>query len=297
MQKLTFKEFMHSETKEIQRGWGKEVFYKFTKNRLAVAGAFILLVIFMATLLAPFITPYHPAEQNLWNRLQSPSWSHPFGTDEYGRDILSRVLYGARVSLLVGFSSVAGALFIGTFIGALAGYYGGWLDNVLMRVVDLFNSFPSIFLLITIVTLLEPNLSNIVAVFILLGWTGTARLVRGEFLKLKEEDFVWAARSIGMSDMRVMFLHMLPNAVAPIIVAATLGVGGVILAESGLSFLGLGIQPPIPSWGNMLQGAQSLSILVMAPWYPLFPGLMILVTVLAFNFIGDGLRDAFDPKL
>ncbi|WP_134704307.1 oligopeptide ABC transporter permease [Ammoniphilus sp. YIM 78166] len=288
---------MHIESKEVQRGWSREVVNKFTKNRLAVAGALILFVILMATLLAPFITPFHPAEQNLLNRLQSPSWSHPFGTDEYGRDILSRVLYGARVSLLVGFSSVAGALFIGTFIGALAGYYGGWLDNVLMRVVDLFNSFPSIFLLITIVTLLEPNLSNIVAVFILLGWTGTARLVRGEFLKLKEEDFVWAARSIGMSDMRIMFLHMLPNAVAPIIVAATLGVGGVILAESGLSFLGLGIQPPIPSWGNMLQGAQSLSVLVLAPWYPLFPGLMILVTVLAFNFIGDGLRDAFDPKL
>ncbi len=297
MRKLTFKEFMHIESKEVQRGWSREVVNKFTKNRLAVAGALILFVILMATLLAPFITPFHPAEQNLLNRLQSPSWSHPFGTDEYGRDILSRVLYGARVSLLVGFSSVAGALFIGTFIGALAGYYGGWLDNVLMRVVDLFNSFPSIFLLITIVTLLEPNLSNIVAVFILLGWTGTARLVRGEFLKLKEEDFVWAARSIGMSDMRIMFLHMLPNAVAPIIVAATLGVGGVILAESGLSFLGLGIQPPIPSWGNMLQGAQSLSVLVLAPWYPLFPGLMILVTVLAFNFIGDGLRDAFDPKL
>ncbi|WP_240675729.1 oligopeptide ABC transporter permease [Ammoniphilus sp. CFH 90114] len=277
-------------------GMGKQIVRKFMKNRLAVAGTVALIVILTSAILAPLLTLYHPTEQDLLGRLQAPSLSHPLGTDEYGRDILTRLLYGARVSLLVGFCSVAGAILIGTLVGAFAGYYGGWMDNVLMRVVDLFNSFPSIFLLITIVTLLEPSLTNIVAVFILLGWTGTARLVRGEFLKLKEEEYVWAARSLGMSDMRIMFVHMLPNAVAPIIVAATLGVGGVILAESGLSFLGLGIQPPLPSWGNMLQGAQSLSIMVLAPWYPLFPGLMILVTVLAFNFIGDGLRDAFDPK-
>lgn len=296
MQKLSWEEFMHRDHGSTQMGMRKLILRKFLKNKLAVLGAITLGFIILAALFAPFLTPYHPAEQNLLQRLQPPSWDHLLGTDEYGRDILTRLLYGARVSLLVGLTAVSGAIFIGTLIGALAGYYGGWLDNVLMRIVDLFNSFPSIFLLITIVTLLEPKLSNIVAVFILLGWTGTARLVRGEYLKLKEEEYVWAARSLGMSNMRIMFIHILPNAIAPIIVAATLGVGGVILAESGLSFLGLGIQPPIPSWGNMLQGAQSLSIMVLAPWYPLFPGLMILLTVLSFNFIGDGLRDAFDPK-
>lgn len=296
MKKVTVKEFMKS-THPVNAGLWARAGKKFRKNRLALIGLVVLVGIIFAAIFAPFLCRYSPTEQNLLLRLQPPSSEHFLGTDEYGRDIFSRLLYGARVSLLVGLSAVSGALFIGTVIGALAGYHGGWIDNVLMRMVDLFNAFPSIFLLITIVTLLEPSLSNIVMVFILLGWTGTARLVRGEFLKLKEEEFVWAARSLGMSDARIMFLHILPNAAAPIIVAATLGIGGVILAESGLSFLGLGIQPPIPSWGNMLQGAQSLSIMVLAPWYPLFPGLMILLTVLSFNFVGDGLRDALDPKL
>lgn len=296
MRKVTVKEFMHSPY-SVDAGLWVKATRKFIKNRLALCGLLILMVIIFAAIFAPFLCQYSPTEQNLLLRLQPPSFEHFLGTDEYGRDIFSRLLYGARVSLLVGLSAVSGALFIGTVIGALAGYHGGWIDNILMRIVDLFNAFPSIFLLITIVTLLEPSLTNIVMVFILLGWTGTARLVRGEFLKLKEEEFVWAARSLGMSDIRIMFLHILPNAAAPIIVAATLGIGGVILAESGLSFLGLGIQPPIPSWGNMLQGAQSLSIMVLAPWYPLFPGLMILLTVLSFNFVGDGLRDALDPKL
>lgn len=296
MKKVTVKEFMHSPG-SVDIGLWYRTGKKFMKNRLALCGLIVLMGIVFAAIFAPFLCRYSPTEQNLLFRLQPPSMEHLLGTDEYGRDIFSRLLYGARVSLLVGLSAVSGALFIGTVIGALAGYHGGWIDNVLMRIVDMFNAFPSIFLLITIVTLLEPSLANIVIVFILLGWTGTARLVRGEFLKLKEEEFVWAARSLGMSDVRIMFLHILPNAAAPIIVAATLGIGGVILAESGLSFLGLGIQPPIPSWGNMLQGAQSLSIMVLAPWYPLFPGLMILLTVLSFNFVGDGLRDALDPKL
>lgn len=296
MKKVTVKEFMRP-SYTVNSGLWVNAGRKFMKNRLAVFGLIVLIGIILAAVFAPFLCRYSPTEQNLLIRLQPPSFEHILGTDEYGRDIFSRLLYGARVSLLVGLSAVSGALFIGTVIGALAGYHGGWVDNILMRIVDLFNAFPSIFLLITIVTLLEPSLTNIVTVFILLGWTGTARLVRGEFMKLKQEEFVWAARSLGMSDVRIMFLHILPNAAAPIIVAATLGIGGVILAESGLSFLGLGIQPPIPSWGNMLQGAQSLSIMVLAPWYPLFPGLMILLTVLSFNFVGDGLRDALDPKL
>ncbi|HJV46367.1 MAG TPA: oligopeptide ABC transporter permease [Bacillota bacterium] len=298
MQRVPFKDFVARDPSFIQGGEQREsqVIRKFYKNKLALWGFIILVLIVFSAVFASFLTVYPPSEQDLLHRLQPPSVIHPFGTDEYGRDILSRLLYGARVSLIVGFASVAGSLLIGTLVGAIAGYYGGWVDNVFMRFVDLLNAFPAIFLLITIVTLLEPKLANIILVFILLGWTTTARLVRGEFLKLKEEEYVWAARSVGMSDARIIFGHLLPNASAPIIVAATLGVGNVILAESGLSFLGLGIQPPIPSWGNMLQGAQSLSVMVTAPWYPFFPGMMILLTVLAFNFLGDGLRDALDPR-
>lgn len=298
MERRSIKEFLrHSDTAtQVPTGMWRQIGRKFFRNRLALLGFVLLTIIFLSAIFASHLSPHSPTQQNLMHRLAPPSSEHWLGTDEYGRDVLSRLLYGARVSLWVGFCAVAGALLIGTVVGSLAGYYGGWIDNILMRTVDMFNAFPSIFLLITIVTLLEPSLTNMVFVFILLGWTGTARLVRGEFLRLKEEEFIWAAKSIGMSDTRIMFIHMLPNAAGPIIVAATLGVGGVILAESGLSFLGLGIQPPLPSWGNMLQGAQSLSIMVLAPWYPLFPGLMILLTVLSFNFIGDGLRDALDPK-
>ncbi|MBP1932932.1 oligopeptide ABC transporter permease [Ammoniphilus resinae] len=299
MEKIPFHAFVHESTRKDRsdQSFLKITIKRFCMNKLAVIGFLALVVIIFGSLFAPFLVSHNPAAQNLMERLQPPSSMHWFGTDEYGRDIFSRVFYGARVSLLVGFASVLGGIFVGTMIGAMAGFYGGWVDNILMRMVDLVNAFPSIFLLITIVTLLEPSLTNIVIVFILLGWTGTARLVRGEFLKIRQEEYIWAAKSIGMSNLRIMLFHMLPNAIGPIIVAATLGVGGVILAESGLSFLGLGIQPPTPSWGNMLQGAQSLSIMVMAPWYPFFPGLMILITVLAFNFVGDGLRDAMDPKL
>jgi peptide/nickel transport system permease protein len=298
MQRVPFKDFVQDDQSNLSREHrGSQLVRRFCENRLALWGFFILVLILLSAIFASSLTAYSPTEQDLMHRLNSPSADHLFGTDEYGRDILSRLLYGARVSLLVGFASVAGSLFIGTLVGAVAGYYGGWVDNLCMRFVDLLNAFPTIFLLIAIITLLEPRLSNIIFVFVLLGWTGSARLVRGEFLKLKEEEYVWAARSVGMSDARIIFHHLLPNASSPIIVAATLGVGNVILAESGLSFLGLGIQPPISSWGNMLQGAQSLSVMVTAPWYPFFPGIMILLTVLSFNFIGDGLRDCLDPKL
>ncbi|MGZ4105892.1 MAG: ABC transporter permease, partial [Tumebacillaceae bacterium] len=227
----------------------------------------------------------------------APSAAHWLGTDDMGRDIFSRMIYGARVSLTVGVVSVLGTMVIGVTVGALAGYYGGWVDNLLMRFVDIMISFPSIFLLIAVVSILEPSMKNIIIVFAVLNWTSAARLVRGEFLSLKSREYVMAARTIGMSNTRIIFLHMLPNAIAPIIVAATLSIGNTILAESALSFLGIGIQPPMPSWGNMLQGAQDISIMLDAPWYPIVPGLMILLTVVSINFIGDGLRDAFDPRM
>lgn len=275
----------------------KIIVRKFFENKLAVLGLIVLLVIVISAILAPVIAPYDPAEQNLLDKLKPPSGQYLLGTDEIGRDIFTRLLYGGRVSLAVGFFSILGSITIGTIYGAISGYYGGRVDNLMMRVIDILISFPSIFLLITVVTLVKPSVTNIIIVFALTGWFGTSRLVRGEFLSLKNRDYVLAARNVGMSDARIIFRHMLPNAMAPIIVAATLGVGGVIIAESSISFLGLGISPPTASWGNMLQGAQGITIMLKAWWYPVFPGLMILLTVLSINFVGDGLRDALDPKL
>ncbi|WP_419095342.1 oligopeptide ABC transporter permease [Aeribacillus kexueae] len=270
---------------------------KFLRNKLAVFGAAFLLMIISLAILAPVITPYSPEKIDLLNKLQPPSKEHWLGTDEFGRDLLTRLLYGGRVSLMVGFLSVLGAITIGTAIGALAGYFGGALDAILMRFVDIMLSIPSIFLLITLTTIFQPGVDKLILIFALTGWMGTARLVRGEFLSLRSREFVLASRTIGTSNGKIIFSHILPNAMAPIIVSATLNVGSVILAESALSYLGLGIQPPTASWGNMLQNAQNFTILLKAWWYPLFPGLMILMTVLCFNFIGDALRDALDPKV
>jgi peptide/nickel transport system permease protein len=270
---------------------------RFKRNKLAVTGAIILFLITTAALLAPVLATHDPAKLVLLDKLAAPSAEHYLGTDDLGRDIFSRLLYGARVSLMVGFTAVLGSVVIGTIYGAFSGYYGGRVDNIMMRIVDVVISFPSLFLLITVVTILEPSVFNIIAVLALLSWTGTARLVRGEFLSLKKRDFVDAVRTLGASDIRIIFLHILPNAMAPIIVAASLGMAGMILAESALSFLGLGIQPPQASWGNMLQGAQNFTVMLTAWWFPLFPGLMIFITVLCLNFVGDGLRDALDPRL
>jgi peptide/nickel transport system permease protein len=274
----------------------KLVFRKFMKNKLALGGAVFLILLITAAFLAPVLAPYNPSQQYLLDKLAPPGGNYPLGTDELGRDTLSRLLYGARVSLLVGFASVAGSMFIGTVVGAVAGYYGGKIDAFLMRLVDIIISFPSIFLLITLVTIFNPSLTTLIVVFALFGWTTTARLVRGEFLSLRSREFVLAARTMGIRSSKIIFSHILPNAMGPIIVSATLAVGYVILAEATLSYLGLGVQPPTPSWGNMLQGAQDLHIMLNVWWYPLFPGFAILFTVLAFNFVGDGLRDAFDPK-
>ncbi|MCZ2260306.1 oligopeptide ABC transporter permease [Sporosarcina sp. G11-34] len=275
----------------------KVMLRKFMANKLAVIGAIMLIIIMFCALFAPWIAPQDPSKQVLLDKLMPPGEKYILGADNLGRDTFSRLLYGARVSLLVGFASVAGSIFIGTVIGAVAGYYGGKLDAFLMRFVDAVISFPSLFLLITLITIFEPSLWTLISIFAIFGWTGTARLVRGEFLALRTAEFVLAARTLGIRSSRIIFSHILPNAMGPIIVSATLGIGGVILAEAALSYLGLGIQPPIPSWGNMLQSAQNPQIMLGAWWFPLFPGFMILLTVLAFNFIGDGLRDAFDPKI
>ena len=276
----------------------KIFFRKFAKNKLAVAGAAFLIFIISAAILAPVIAPYAYETQDLTKRLVPPGGAENLlGTDRVGRDLLTRLLYGAQVSLLVGFASVLGSITIGTVVGAVAGYFGGIIDAILMRFVDIVLSIPQIFLLITLVTIFKPGVDKLIIIFAVLGWTTTARLVRGEFLSLRTREFVLASKTIGTKSFKIIFSHILPNAIGPIIVSATLSVGGVILAESTLSYLGLGIQPPTASWGNMLQDAQNFTILLKSPWYPLLPGSLILLTVLAFNFVGDGLRDALDPKV
>ncbi|KHF39610.1 peptide ABC transporter permease [Halalkalibacter okhensis] len=270
---------------------------KFFQNKLAVFGLVVLTIITIACVLAPYFAPHDPAYQDLRNRLGAPSAEHWLGTDHLGRDLFSRLLYGGQVSLYVGFASMVGAVTIGAVIGAVAGYFGGWVDAILMRLVDVILAFPNIFLLITLVAILDPSINILILVFALLSWTGTARVVRGEFLSLKKREFVLASRTIGMSNIRIIFSQILPNALGPVIVAATLAVGSFILAESALSFFGLGVQPPNASWGNMLTDSQSVTIFRNAWWYPTFPGLLILTTVLCFNFIGDGLRDALDPRV
>jgi peptide/nickel transport system permease protein len=239
--------------------------------------------------------PYDPDATEISQKLLPPSKAHPFGTDQLGRDVLTRMLHGARISLLVGFVAVGVSITIGILVGAVAGYFGRAVDSILMRFVDMMMCFPTFFLVLTVVALLKPNFWNVMIVIGLTSWMGVARFVRAEFLSLKSRDFVVAARALGASGLRVMFLHMLPNALAPVLVSATLGIAGAILTESGLSFLGFGVQPPNPSWGNILSDGRLY--IFDGWWMTLFPGLAILITVLAFNLFGEGLRDALDPRL
>jgi peptide/nickel transport system permease protein len=239
--------------------------------------------------------PFAPNDINVDSILLNPSWTHPFGTDELGRDVYTRMVYGARISLYVGIIAAGLATLIGVILGSLAGYYGGWVETVIMRFTDIMLCFPSFFLILTIIAVLDPMIENIMAVIGLTGWMGTCRLVRAEFLSLKEREYVLAAQSLGASDIRVIFRHILPNAMAPVLVSLTFGVAGAILTESGLSFLGLGVQPPDPSWGNIL--TQGKSAIEIAWWLSVYPGLAILVTVLGYNLLGEGIRDALDPRL
>jgi peptide/nickel transport system permease protein len=268
---------------------------RFKRHRLAIASAVILILLGLSTILVSYISQFGFAQQNLLNRVKGPSSNHWFGTDQLGRDVFTRVLYGGRISLLVGLSVALSAGVIGALVGALAGFYGRWIDNLLMRVTDLFLSIPFLVILIIAATALGGSLFDIVVILSLFFWMPDARIVRGVFLSLKEKEFVEAARSSGATNTRIMFYHMLPNAMGPIIVNATLSVAAAILTESALSFLGFGVQPPTPTWGNLLDAAKNLA--VSAPWLLIFPGVAILVTVLCVNFLGDGLRDALDPRL
>lgn len=268
---------------------------RFRGNRFAMAGGIIVAALFVVSFLAPYVTPYDPATIDAYHVLLPPSASHWMGTDELGRDVFTRVVYGARISLKVGFVAVGIAIAIGTVVGLVAGYYGGWVDSVLMRFVDIMLCFPTFFLILAVIALLEPSIWYIMLIIGITGWMGVARLVRAEVLTIKERDYITAARSIGASNTRIIFRHILPNAAAPVLVAATLGVAGAILTESALSFLGIGVQPPTPSWGNILTSGKDY--LEFAWWLSLFPGVAILVTVLAYNLLGEGIRDALDPRL
>ncbi len=270
-------------------------FRRLIRNRLAVAGLVLVFFLFIIAILAPVISPYNPALINLDKILDTPNTKHWLGTDQLGRDVLSRMIWGSRISLLVGFVSIGIASFIGTILGAIAGYYGGWIDNLIMRFVDIMLCFPTFFLILAVIAVLEPSIWNIMIVIGVTGWMGVARLVRAEFLSLMDREFVLAAKSSGASDFRIIFRHVLPNALAPVLVAATLGVAAAILTESALSFLGIGIQPPTSSWGSMLTaGKDNIEI---AWWLSLYPGLAILLTVLGYNLLGEGIRDAIDPRL
>jgi peptide/nickel transport system permease protein len=275
-----------------------QAFRRFLRHRLAVTSAiFMILVVLVVFPLAPVVAPIHPHKIVLTEVGKPPSASHILGTDLTGRDVWSRIIYGGRVSVSVGLVAVAIYMSIGTLLGSIAGYYGGRVDAIIMRVTDTVMAFPVLVILISIVAIVGPGLFNAMLAIGMIGWTGVARLVRGQVLSIREMDFITAAQSIGVSERMIITRHILPNIVAPITVAASFGIAGAILTEAGLSFLGLGVQVPIPSWGNMLNEAQSIAILEGYPWLWVPPGLMISLCVLAINFIGDGLRDALDPRM
>jgi peptide/nickel transport system permease protein len=268
----------------------------FMRHRLALAGGIVMLILVFIAVFAPLIAPYDPNQIDLFATAQGPSRAHLMGTDDIGRDVLSRVIYGTRVSLSVGLVSVTIYVVIGMFLGSLSGYFGGWVDSTIQRFTDAVMCFPSLIIIIAAVAIIGPSIYNVMIVIGLLTWPGICRLVRGQILTLREREFVEAARALGASPTRVIFSHLLPNTIAPITVAATFGVAAAILTEAGLSFLGLGVQPPTPSWGNMINTAQSAAVLQDMPWLWVPAGVMIALAVLSINFIGEGLRDALDPR-
>lgn len=271
---------------------------RFMRHRLAVISAFFMLVVVIVVFpLAPIVAPIHPHRIILTEVGQPPSLEHLLGTDLTGRDMWSRLVYGGRVSVAVGLVAVTIYMTIGTFLGSVAGYFGGRMDMLIMRITDTVMAFPVLVILISIVAIIGPGLVNAMLAIGLIGWTGVARLVRGQVLSLREMDFITAARATGVPEAQIISRHILPNIVAPVTVAASFGIAGAILTEAGLSFLGLGVQVPVPSWGNMLNEAQSIAILEQYVWLWIPPGLMISLCVLAINFIGDGLRDALDPRM
>ena len=285
---------------EPVRGQWALFWRRFRRHKLAVLSAIVLAFIFIVAASAPLVAPYNPNQTNLklarFGRPAPPSWAHPMGSDNIGRDQLSRVIYGARVSLVVGFLATGVALLLGTLLGAVAGYAGRWADMTIMRVADVLLAFPPLLFLMATLTSIRPTITSIALVIALISWMNVARLVRGEFLVLRAKEYTEAARAIGASSSSIIYRELLPNALGPIIVAASLSIPGVILTESTLSFLGFGLQPPTASWGNMLDNAFGEMRDYGAWWVGFFPGFMIAITVLAFNFLGDGLRDALDPR-
>jgi peptide/nickel transport system permease protein len=270
---------------------------QFRRNKPALVGLAIIIILYLVAVLAPLIAPYDPiAQQDIARTaFMSPQSGNWLGTDRFGRDVLSRIIYGARISLAIGFIATLISITIGTLFGALAGYFGGRVDAVIMRFTDMVLAFPRLVLLIMIVALFGPSLTMIILVLGLTQWPGTTRIVRGDVLSLREREFIHAAQALGMSQARIIMRHLIPNVMAPVIVAATLGIGNTIVLEAGLSFLGLGVAPPTPTWGSMV--AEGRDNLLGAWWVATFPGLTIVLVVLAFNLVGDGLRDALDPRL
>lgn len=267
------------------------------RNRRAMFGVYVLVILALASVFAPQLTPHDRDKPNMLMAEQAPSREHWLGTDELGRDVFTRLMFGGRVSLTVGLVAVSIYMIIGVVLGSVSGYYGGVIDNVIMRFTDVVMVVPFFPLALTMAVVLKPSVYNTMIIIGLLSWTGICRLVRGEFLTLRQRDYVEAARAEGASDLRIIFRHILPNAMAPIMVAATLGVATAILSEAGLSFLGFGVQQPMPSWGNMLSSAISLRVLILQPWLWIPPGLIIFIAILAINLVGTGLRDALDPRL
>ncbi len=273
-----------------------EIFKRFRRHRLAMVGVVILSLIVLASVFAPVLSPYDPNRVNLSQRSQPPSLQHWFGTDRTGRDVLTRVLYAGRISLTVGVVAVTISLLVGTVLGAVAGHFGGWVDTLIMRAVDVVMTFPAIIILLSLAAIVGPGITQTMLIVGLLGSPIPCRLVRSRMLSLREQEFVMAAKALGATDSRIILKHALPNSFDVLIVYATLGIASAILLEAGLSFLGLGVQPPTASWGNMLNVARNISYLEGYPWEWMPAGAAIVLTVLAINFIGDGLRDAFDPR-
>ncbi len=274
---------------------GSIVWRYLRRNRLAIGGICIIVIMSVVAVSAGWIAPDDPGRVNVSTKLKAPSREHLLGTDQLGRDVLTRMLYGARISLSVGFVAVSIAIVIGVVVGGVAGYYGGIIDTILMRFVDIMMCFPGFFLMLTIIALLGPSIWMVMVIIGILSWMGTARMVRAEFLSIRERDYVTAARALGVGNGRMIFRHILPNALAPVFVTATLRIGTAILTETGLSFLGFGVQPPTPSWGNIL--TEGRVYIFDAWWLTVFPGVAIVITVLSFVLVGQGLRDALDPRL
>ncbi|PWW04823.1 peptide/nickel transport system permease protein [Paenibacillus cellulosilyticus] len=276
-------------------GLFRQVAGRFVKHRLAVIGLVVTSLLIVIGILAPLLTPHSPYAVTA-SFSAAPSGDHWLGTDQVGRDVLSRLIAASRVSLIVGFSTVGLYITFGTLVGLISAYVGGWLDMIVMRVTDMFMAFPFLMVILVVVSALGASLNTIIIVLALFSWPAVARLVRSSILSLKQLDYIKAGRALGYSAPRIWFRHLLPNALGPIIVNATFGIASAIMSEAGLSFLGMGVQPPAASWGNMLSDAQSLTVLTDQPWLWVPAGTMLLITVLAINFVGDGLRDALDPK-